>query len=75
MFAVHVAQGDNVLAAAAVGVAGALAAGANDGNVQLAVQIFPAQQSWDAKNHRPGGQRGGFEKVAPVPAHVRISYW
>ena len=67
MRAVHVAQGDDVLAVAAIRVAGALAAGTDDGNVQLAVQVLCAQQGWHAEDHRAGGQRGGLEKIAPVP--------
>ena len=65
--AVHVAQGDDVFAAATIRVDHALAPRADGGNVQLAVQIACAQQGRDTEHHGAAGQGGGFEKVATPP--------
>ncbi|MEI9866236.1 MAG: hypothetical protein WDN00_17110 [Limisphaerales bacterium] len=54
---------------------GALAAGADDGDVQLAVEILSAQQRRHSEDHRAGGERCGLEKVTAVPADAFLSSW
>ena len=61
---VHVAQGDDVLARAVIRVALAFAHDADARDVELAVQVFGAQQGGHAEDDRAGGERGGLEETA-----------
>ena len=56
---VHVAQADDVLGRDAVQVAAAAAAAADDGDVQLLVEVPPANDGRHGQQSSPGGQLRG----------------
>ena len=63
---IHVAQRDDVLAGAGIGVAPAFTADSDAGDVQLAVEILSPQKRRHAKPERTGGQRTRFDKFTAV---------
>jgi len=65
---VGIAQRVDILAIDAVDIAGALAPGADGGDVEFAVQVLAPQQGRHAESRHGGGSSGGFQEVATIPA-------
>ena len=63
--AVGIAQGEDVFGGATVGVHGALAAGADDGDIKFAVEVFTAHQRRESQGEGAGRQGGGLQELAP----------